>query len=85
MGEMTTKYTPEQVDAIYAAAFADLKAADARDARARDLAPELVEALRGLLAARDADVATGRLQFSSNPDAADHARALLAKIDGEQA
>jgi hypothetical protein len=56
-----------------------------REERARNLAPELVEALRGMLATRDADVLSGRLQFSSDPEAANTARALLAKIDGEQA
>jgi hypothetical protein len=56
-----------------------------REERARNLAPELVEALRRLLDARDKDVTTGRLQFSSDPEAANTARALLAKIDGEQA
>ena len=78
MGEMTTKYTPEQVDAIYAAAFADLKAADARDARARDLAPELVEALRMALEYGKPSCPRGVDEFAN-------ARALLAKIDGEQA
>jgi hypothetical protein len=62
-----------------------LYAHEERFKQMQDLAPELVEALRRLLAARDADVTTGRLQFGSNPDAANHARALLAKIDGEQA
>ena len=55
------------------------------NARLIAAAPELVEALRRLLDARDKDVTTGRLQFSSDPEAANTARALLAKIDGEQA
>jgi glutamate-1-semialdehyde aminotransferase len=70
--------------AKYAGLATKLYAHEERFKRMQDLAPELAEALRRLLAARDADVTTGRLQFGSDPEAANIARALIAKIDGEQ-
>lgn len=96
---MTTKYTPgpwrvtsagfdegtEVNEATYVVAADPHMELSLANARLIAAAPELVEALRRLLDARDKDVTTGRLQFSSDPEAANTARAILAKIDGEQA
>jgi hypothetical protein len=78
--ERTTTYEAKY-EGIYAKARADMAALDARDDRARDLAPELVEALREY----EALMETGFADRHNVERVRNIGRTLLTKIDGEQA